>query len=105
MGNMEETHLPMLKNGQRNILPEVKALKKRWLILIMYIIYATISTFQWVEYSIITNIVMRYYNVSASAVEWTAVVFMVMWPILVFPASFVIDKMVFDVIVKFNKKQ
>lgn len=93
---MEDTHLPMLKNGklEENVPPVVKALKKRWFILAMYIIYATISTFQWVEYSIITNIVMRYYDVSASAVEWTAVVFMVMWPILVFPASFVIDKMV-----------
>lgn len=94
---MADTHLPMLKDGkvEENAPPVVKALKKRWFILIMYIIYATISTFQWVEYSIITNIVMRYYDVSASAVEWTAVIFMVMWPVLVFPASFVIDKMVF----------
>ncbi|KAJ8921574.1 hypothetical protein NQ315_010479 [Exocentrus adspersus] len=92
---MGDTHVPMLGNGQieEKIPPVVKAVKKRWLILIMYIVYATISTFQWVEYSIITNIVMRYYDVSASAVEWTAVIFMVMWPILVFPASFIIDRM------------
>ncbi|KAJ8979451.1 hypothetical protein NQ317_006765 [Molorchus minor] len=90
---MEGNHLPMLKNNEDKVVPVVKAVKRRWLILIIYIIYAAISTLQWVQYSIITNIVMRYYNVSASAVDWTAMVFMIMWPILVFPASFIIDKM------------
>ncbi|KAJ8938162.1 hypothetical protein NQ318_011927 [Aromia moschata] len=90
---MDPKHLSMLKGNGEKTVPIIKATNMRWLILIIYIIYATISTFQWVEYSIITNIVMRYYNVSASAVEWTAVVFMVMWPILVFPASFIIDRM------------
>ncbi|XP_060524322.1 heme transporter FLVCR2-like isoform X2 [Cylas formicarius] len=72
---------------------EVKALKRRWYILAVYVYYATFSCFQWVEYSIITNVVMRYYNVSASTVDWTAVMFMIVWPIFVFPSSFLIDKL------------
>lgn len=74
--------------------PEIKVYAKRWIILAIYVGYATFSTFQWVEYSIITNVITKYYNVSSSAVDWTAMSFMVMWPILVFPASFIIDKMV-----------
>ncbi|CAH1102513.1 unnamed protein product [Psylliodes chrysocephalus] len=73
--------------------PAIRVYGKRWLILIIYIAYATLSTLQWVEYSIITNVVSKYYHVSASAVDWTAMSFSIMWPILVFPASFIIDKM------------
>ncbi|XP_050314466.1 uncharacterized MFS-type transporter C09D4.1-like [Anthonomus grandis grandis] len=71
----------------------VKAFKRRWYILAMYVYYATLSCFQWVEYSIITNIVMRYYNVSSKMVDWTGVMFMIVWPIFVFPSSFLIDKL------------
>ncbi|KAF7284226.1 hypothetical protein GWI33_022378 [Rhynchophorus ferrugineus] len=71
----------------------IKAFKRRWYILAVYVYYSTISCFQWVEYSIVTNIVMRYYNVSSSAVDWTGVMFMIVWPIFVFPSSFLIDKL------------
>lgn len=74
--------------------PVIKAYQKRWIILIIYIAYATLSTLQWVEYAIITDVVMKYYGVSASAVNWTSIVFMIMWPTLVFPTSFIIDRMV-----------
>ncbi|VEN43634.1 unnamed protein product [Callosobruchus maculatus] len=36
---------------------------------------------------------MDYYNVDASTVDWTAMSFMVAWPVLVFPASFIVDKL------------
>lgn len=72
----------------------IKAYKKRWLILIIYIAYATLSTMQWVQYSIITDVIMKYYSVSASDVNWTSMIFSLMWPVLVFPTSFVIDRMV-----------
>ncbi|XP_030752033.1 uncharacterized MFS-type transporter C09D4.1-like [Sitophilus oryzae] len=71
----------------------IRAFSMRWYILAVYVYYSTISCFQWVEYSIITNIVMRYYNVSSSAVDWTGVMFMIVWPIFVFPSSFLIDKL------------
>nr|CAI5855693.1 unnamed protein product [Callosobruchus analis] len=73
--------------------PIVKVHKRRWVILTIYMIYSAISCFQWTEYSIITNLVTDYYNVSASAVDWTAVCFMVAWPVFVFPASYVIERM------------
>ncbi|XP_056637621.1 uncharacterized MFS-type transporter C09D4.1-like isoform X1 [Diorhabda sublineata] len=71
----------------------VKVYKIRWLILITYIAFATLSTMHWVEYSIITNIVMKYYHVSASDVNMTSLCFAIAWPIFVLPASFIIDKM------------
>nr|CAI5855691.1 unnamed protein product [Callosobruchus analis] len=73
--------------------PIIRVYKRRWIILLIYITYNTISSFQWIEYSIITNLVMDYYNVDASTVDWTAMSFMVAWPVLVFPASFIVDKL------------
>ncbi|XP_074030363.1 choline/ethanolamine transporter flvcr2b isoform X2 [Leptinotarsa decemlineata] len=75
------------------IQPVIRAYRKRWIILIIYISCICISTFQWIEYSIITNIVMKYYHVSATMVDWTSISFMIIWPIFIFPASYIIDKM------------
>ncbi|XP_019868185.2 uncharacterized MFS-type transporter C09D4.1 [Aethina tumida] len=72
---------------------KIKVYKKRWFILILYILYTAIGQFQWVEYSIIKNIVQKYYNVSYTTVDWTAMVFMLVYPIFVVPASYIIDKL------------
>ncbi|CAG9768816.1 unnamed protein product [Ceutorhynchus assimilis] len=91
---VDKTNTPMLERNPFNDNVEViKAFKRRWYILAVYVYYATFSCFQWVEYSIVTNIVMRYYNVSSTAVDWTGVMFMIVWPIFVFPSSFLIDKL------------
>lgn len=72
----------------------IKTTGKRWLILIIYVLYATLSSLQWIQYSIIANLVMEYYQISAVAVDWTSLIYMLMWPIMVFPASYIIDKTV-----------
>lgn len=53
----------IMKSGEpTNIGPlKLKVYKKRWLILIIYMIYAGTNSSQWIEYSIITNIVTRYH--------------------------------------------
>lgn len=40
---------------------KLKVYKKRWLMLAIYMIYAGVNSSQWIEYSIITNIVTRYH--------------------------------------------
>ena len=40
---------------------KLKVYQKRWLMLIIYIIYAGTNASQWIEYSIITNIITRYH--------------------------------------------
>ncbi|KAG5892088.1 hypothetical protein JTB14_011989 [Gonioctena quinquepunctata] len=73
--------------------PVVKASIQRWAILILYISYAALSTLQWVQYSIITDVIMKYYHVSSTAVDWTSMSFMLTWPFMFLPASFIIDKL------------
>lgn len=72
----------------------IKVYKRRWLVLGIYILLAAVSAFQWIEYSIITNIIMRFYKVSSLAVDWTSIMYMAIYTPLVVPASYIIDKKV-----------
>lgn len=73
---------------------KTRAYKRRWVILIIYILYAAANSFQWMEYSIITSVVTRYYKVSTLAVDWTSIIYMAIYPIIVVPVSYLIDKKV-----------
>lgn len=79
----------------------IKLYKARWIVITSYIIYAAINAYQWFEYSIITNIIMKYYNVDAVAVNWTSVIYMILYMPMVIPASFLIDKKVISYLLCF----
>ncbi|KAL6435123.1 hypothetical protein ACFW04_005312 [Cataglyphis niger] len=76
---------------------KLKTYKKRWIVLIIYMIYNGMSACQWIEYSIIANIItsvfpcilFRYYGVSSLMVDWTSMVFMLLYAIFVFPVQHV----------------
>lgn len=101
---------------------KLKVYKRRWLILLVYIIYTVGCTCQWIEYSIIANIVtryyynyfnysehttffftltitafflctiFRYYGVSSLMVDWTSMSYMAFYAIFAFPASYMTSK-------------
>lgn len=66
----------------------------RWLILFIFVLYSGSNSFQWVQYSIIQDIVVKYYGVSSIMVYWTSMVFMIVYIPLIFPASWLLDKTV-----------
>lgn len=72
----------------------VNATWKRWVIISFFMYYACFNSLQWIEYCSITLIVVRYYNVSTLSVDWTSIIYMALYPILVIPASYIIDKKV-----------
>lgn len=86
-GKMSETLLP-------NVLVDIKTYRKRWLILFIYVLYSAVNSFQWMEYCIIENVVMDYYKVSSIAVDWTSIIYMAFYPVLVVPVSFIVDRYV-----------
>lgn len=74
--------------------PECKVYKRRWAILFAFTLFGTISSCSWIQYAIIANVIMRYYNVSSYAVDWTSIIFMLVYIPLIFPASYLVDKKV-----------
>ncbi|XP_017797546.1 PREDICTED: feline leukemia virus subgroup C receptor-related protein 2 isoform X2 [Habropoda laboriosa] len=71
---------------------KTKVYKRRWLMLGLFTLYTGMSSFQWVQYSIITNIITRYYGVSSLAVDWTSMAFMVYYVIFIIPATYMLDR-------------
>ncbi|XP_046466707.1 uncharacterized MFS-type transporter C09D4.1-like [Neodiprion pinetum] len=74
----------------QNVL-EVKVFKKRWLQLALFFLYSASIHIHVYQYTIISNIICKYYNVSTLAVEWTSIIFMVMYLILIIPCSYLIN--------------
>ncbi|XP_069675450.1 choline/ethanolamine transporter flvcr2b [Periplaneta americana] len=70
-----------------------KLYKRRWLMLLIFVLYSMSNAMQWIQYSIITNIIVKYYDVDSQAVNWTSMIYMITYIPLIFPASWFLDKM------------
>ncbi|XP_063229600.1 uncharacterized MFS-type transporter C09D4.1-like isoform X2 [Bacillus rossius redtenbacheri] len=71
---------------------QVKVYGRRWVMLAIYAFCATSNAAHWLQFSIIANIIIKYYNVSSHAVNWTSMVYMAAYVLLVLPASWLLDK-------------
>lgn len=72
------------------------------MILGLFCLCSACNASHWIQYSIISNIVTKFYDVSSVAIDWTSIIFMAAYIPLVFPASWVLQKKVeFLVLVRF----
>jgi len=73
---------------------------KRWIILAVFCFISGLNAFNWIEYSIIQDVVIVFYNQSLpsdeaakfDAVTWFSMVYMLCYIPLVFPAMFLLDR-------------
>lgn len=68
--------------------------KIRWLVLAIFVLYSTSNAMQWIQYSIIADVVVKYYGVSTTWVDWTSMIFMILYIPFIFPGSYMLDKLV-----------
>jgi hypothetical protein len=66
----------------------------RWLILFLFVLYSTSNAFQWIQYAIINDIIVKYYGVGAGWVDWTSMIYMCVYIPLIFPATYLLQKKV-----------
>lgn len=66
--------------------------KRRWLIVLLFSSYSLCNAYQWIQYGIINNIFMHFYGVSAFAVDWMSMVYMLTYIPFVFPVTWLLDK-------------
>ncbi|XP_031785425.1 uncharacterized MFS-type transporter C09D4.1 isoform X1 [Nasonia vitripennis] len=71
---------------------ETKIYKRRWLVLIIFVLYSASNAMQWIQYSIITDLVVKYYDVSSFSVDMTSMIYMITYIPFIFPASYFLDK-------------
>lgn len=73
---------------------------RRWIILFVFSSISLLSAFNWIEYNIIQDVTIHFYNKSLpegdaeknDAVNWFSMVYMLFYIPLVFPAMFLLDK-------------
>jgi len=84
--------------GTQNVQPvtvtDCKLYKRRWPMLLLFVLCSMANAVQWIQYSIISNVIMKFYDVSSFAVDFTSIVYMVSYIPLIFPASWILDRMV-----------
>jgi FLVCR family feline leukemia virus subgroup C receptor-related protein len=73
---------------------------RRWLVLAVFSLITGLSAFNWIDYVIISDVVISFYNESLpsdearkiDAVNWFSMVYMLTYIILVFPAMFLLER-------------
>lgn len=66
--------------------------RRRWVMLIVFSTFSMSNACQWVQYSIISNIIAKFYGVEAIAVDWLSMIYMVSY-IPLFPlATWLLEK-------------
>uniref|UniRef100_A0A3B3Y1Z0 Major facilitator superfamily (MFS) profile domain-containing protein n=1 Tax=Poecilia mexicana TaxID=48701 RepID=A0A3B3Y1Z0_9TELE len=72
--------------------PETRLYWRRFAVLAVFSLYSLVNAFQWIHYSIITNVFTRYYGVTSDKVDWLSIVYMVAYIPLIFPATWLLDR-------------
>uniref|UniRef100_A0A915PSL2 Major facilitator superfamily (MFS) profile domain-containing protein n=1 Tax=Setaria digitata TaxID=48799 RepID=A0A915PSL2_9BILA len=70
----------------------IRLYKRRYYILLLFVMLSASNAMQWIEYSVIAHIVVEFYSVSYVAVNWTSMIYMLTYIVFVLPASWVLDK-------------
>lgn len=71
---------------------ETKLYWRRFAVLAVFSLYSLVNAFQWIQYSIITNVFTEYYGVTNDKVDWLSIVYMVAYVPLIFPATWLLDR-------------
>lgn len=71
---------------------ETRRYRRRFAVLAVFSLYSLVNSFQWIQYSIITNVFTQYYGVTNDKVDWLSIVYMVAYVPLIFPATWMLDR-------------
>lgn len=66
--------------------------RRRWVIVFLFSAYSLSNAYQWIQYGIISNIIMKFYGVDGFAVDWLSMVFMLTYIPFIFPVTWLLDK-------------
>lgn len=66
--------------------------RRRWGIVFLFSCYSLCSAYQWIQYGIISNILMKFYNVEATTIDWLSLIYMLTYIPFIFPVTWLLDK-------------
>uniref|UniRef100_A0A8C7ECM3 Feline leukemia virus subgroup C receptor-related protein 2 n=1 Tax=Nothoprocta perdicaria TaxID=30464 RepID=A0A8C7ECM3_NOTPE len=71
---------------------EVRLSRRRWAVVLLFSSYSLCNAFQWIEYGSVSNVFVRFYGVSAFAIDWLSMCYMLAYIPLLFPVAWLLDK-------------
>ncbi|XP_058794849.1 heme transporter FLVCR2-like isoform X2 [Phymastichus coffea] len=88
----EKSQVQLQQSQPQQSVLQIKVYKRRWLMLGLYMFYAGLVCSQWIQYSIVSNIIAKYYDVSMFLVDCTSMIFMLLYAIFIFPVTYLSEK-------------
>lgn len=82
-----------LHSDQTELVPkaETKLYHRRWLMLFLFSAVSASNAFMWLQYGIISNIFMRFYNIDSLAIDWLAMIYLLTYIPLILPVLWLLD--------------
>jgi len=71
---------------------DTRVYRRRWLILLLFSLNSLCNAFQWIQYGIINNIFMKFYNVSSFAIDWLSMIYMLTYIPLIFAVTWLLER-------------
>ncbi|XP_004699936.1 feline leukemia virus subgroup C receptor-related protein 1 [Echinops telfairi] len=95
----EETQARLLPSGpdegtpgaEDTPVPRISLSVRRFAVLLIFSLYSLVNAFQWIQYSIISNVFEGFYKVSSLHIAWLSMVYMLAYVPLIFPATWLLD--------------
>lgn len=89
--NESRSSIKKVKEEESNT--DVRLYKRRFVILTIFCLYSMSSAFQWIEYAIITNIMLKYYTgATMLGIQWTSMIYMLSYIPGMFIATALLDR-------------
>uniref|UniRef100_A0A8D0KQW3 Feline leukemia virus subgroup C receptor-related protein 1 n=1 Tax=Strix occidentalis caurina TaxID=311401 RepID=A0A8D0KQW3_STROC len=70
---------------------ETRLSRRRLAVLAVFSCYSLVNAFQWIQYSILSNVFAGFYGVSFTQIDWLSMVYMVAYVPLILPATWLLD--------------
>lgn len=71
---------------------QIRLYKRRWMMVLLFSSYSLCNSFQWIQYGIIGNIFMKFYDVDAFTIDWMSMIYMLTYIPFIFPVTWLLDK-------------
>ncbi|XP_069049269.1 heme transporter FLVCR2 isoform X2 [Lepisosteus oculatus] len=81
-----------LPNGNEDGSLATHLYRRRWFIVCLFSSYSLCNAFQWIQYGIINNIFMKFYNVDSFTIDWMSMIYMLTYIPFIFPVTWLLDK-------------
>ena len=71
---------------------EPRVFKRRWFMLSVFCLVSMTNAAQWIQYSIIGNVVRDFYSVGYLAVDWLSMIYMLAYIPLIWPVTWLLER-------------